>query len=75
MLKKIIYKKEIKNFIIKINAFKMEVINNNFRYYVNDILIRQSKLVNKKNMKQKDYINNYLNYKNKIIIAKQQNIQ
>lgn len=51
MLKKIIYKKEIKNFIIKINAFKMEVINNNFKYYVNDILIRQSKLVNKKNMK------------------------
>lgn len=75
MLKKIIYKKEIKNFIIKINAFKMEVINNNFRYYVNDILTRQSKLVNKKNMKQKDYISNYLNYKNKIITAEQQNIQ
>lgn len=75
MLKKIIYKKEIKNFIIKINAFKMEVINNNFRYYVNDILTRQSKLVNKKNMKQRDYISNYLNYKNKIITAEQQNIQ
>lgn len=75
MLKKIIRKKEIKNFIIKINAFKMEVINNNFRYYVNDILTRQSKLVNKKNMKQRDYISNYLNYKNKIITAEQQNIQ
>lgn len=74
MLKKIIYKKEIKNFIIKINVIKMEVINNNFRYYVNDILTRQSKLVNNKNMKQIDYISNYLNYKNKTITAEQQNI-